>query len=151
MTEVTRGSCWHQNFVPWSCLPLTCGCIVSNDDPGLKLTIFMTVSNLFQMLLYGWQLIEHWVLLYFPVCSNSAYPQHSGERYRINGPLVRQNWPHGYYFNVDWLYLLPNSIGCYGSHYFRVTDVWIMSNFPRDRRLLQRSFSPVSFSFSFFV
>ena len=28
------------------------------------------------------------MLLYFQVCSNSAYPQHSGERYRTNGPLV---------------------------------------------------------------
>ena len=28
------------------------------------------------------------VLMYFQVCSNSAYPQHSGERYRTNGPLV---------------------------------------------------------------
>ena len=27
MTEVTRGFCWHQNFVPWGCLPLTCGYI----------------------------------------------------------------------------------------------------------------------------
>ena len=26
--------------------------------------------------------------LHFQVCSNSAYPQHSGERYRTNGPLV---------------------------------------------------------------
>ena len=40
------------------------------------------------MLLYGWKLIEHWVLLYFQVCSNSAYPQHSRERYRNNSPLV---------------------------------------------------------------
>ena len=39
------------------------------------------------MLLYGWQLIQH-ILMYFQVCSNSAYPQHSGERYRTNGPLV---------------------------------------------------------------
>ena len=59
--------------------------LFSNDDPGLILTIFMTGSNLFLMLLYGWQLIEHWVLLYFQVCSNSAYPQHSGEQYR---PMV---------------------------------------------------------------
>ena len=22
-----RGFCWHQNFVPWGCLPLTCGYI----------------------------------------------------------------------------------------------------------------------------
>ena len=27
MTKVTRGFCWHQNFVPWGCLPLTCGYI----------------------------------------------------------------------------------------------------------------------------
>ena len=26
--------------------------------------------------------------MYFQVCSNSAYTQHSGERYRTNGPLV---------------------------------------------------------------
>ena len=26
--------------------------------------------------------------MHFQVCSNSAYPQHSGERYRTNGPLV---------------------------------------------------------------
>ena len=28
------------------------------------------------------------MLMYFKVCSNSAYPQHSGERYRTSGPLV---------------------------------------------------------------
>ena len=27
MTEVTRGFCWHQNFVPWGCLSLTCSSI----------------------------------------------------------------------------------------------------------------------------
>ena len=63
-------------------------CPFSNDDPGLTLTIFMTGSNLFLLLLYRWQLIEHWVLMYSKVCSNSAYRQHSGERYRTNGPLV---------------------------------------------------------------
>ena len=26
--------------------------------------------------------------MYFEVCSNSAYPQHFGERYRTNCPLV---------------------------------------------------------------
>ena len=26
--------------------------------------------------------------MYFQVCSNSGYPQQSGERYRTNGPLV---------------------------------------------------------------
>ena len=43
----------------------------------------------FRMLLQGWKLKQHWVLMYFQVCSNSTYPQHSGERYRTNGPLVR--------------------------------------------------------------
>ena len=27
MTEVTRGFCWHQNFIPCGCPPLTCGYI----------------------------------------------------------------------------------------------------------------------------
>ena len=39
-------------------------------------------------ILYGWQRIKHQVLRYFQVCSNSAYPQHSGERYSTSGPLV---------------------------------------------------------------
>ena len=46
----------------------------------------------FRMLLHGWKLIQHWVLMYFQVCSNSTYPQHSGERYRTNGPLVLIYW-----------------------------------------------------------
>ena len=29
--------------------------------------------------------------MYFQICSNSAYPQHSGEQYRTNGPLVVDN------------------------------------------------------------
>ena len=32
--------------------------------------------------------------MYFQVCSNSAYPQHSGERYRTNGPLVLNSVPY---------------------------------------------------------
>ena len=35
----------------------------------------------FVMLLHGWKLIEH-VVIYFEGYSNSAYPMHSGERYR---------------------------------------------------------------------
>ena len=27
--------------------------------------------------------------MHFQVCSNSTYPQYSGERYKTNGPLVR--------------------------------------------------------------
>ena len=42
----------------------------------------------FRVLLHGWKLIQHWVLMYFQVCSNSAYPQHSGKWYRTNDPLV---------------------------------------------------------------
>ena len=47
----------------------------------------------FLMLLHEWKLIQHSMLMYFQVCSNSAYPQHSGERYRTIGPLVfRSYW-----------------------------------------------------------
>ena len=46
----------------------------------------MSGSNLFLMLL------EHLVLLYFQVCSNSAYPQGSSEWYRTSGPLVLVLW-----------------------------------------------------------
>ena len=42
----------------------------------------------FQMLLREWKLIQHWVLMYSNFGSDSAYPQHSRERYRTNGPLV---------------------------------------------------------------
>ena len=91
MTIVMRPSCWHQNFGP-NGLSAPAQGLFSNDDPELTLTIFMTGSDLFLMLLYGWQLIEHWVLLYFQVCSYSAYPQHSGEPYRTNGLLVITCW-----------------------------------------------------------
>ena len=39
----------------------------------------------FPMLLHGWKLIQH-IVMYILVCS--AYPVHSGERYRTNGPLI---------------------------------------------------------------
>ena len=65
---------------------------ISYDDLGLTLTIFMRGSNCFRMLLPGWKLIQHWELMYFQDCSNSTYPQHSGERYRTNGPLVYIIW-----------------------------------------------------------
>ena len=60
----------------------------SCDDPGLTLTIFWQCQICFRLLLHRWTLIQHWVLMYFQVYSNSAYPQHSDERYRANGPLV---------------------------------------------------------------
>ena len=56
----------------------------------------------FRMLLHGWKLIQHWVLMYFQVCSNSAYPQHSGERYRTNGPLVYYIWQCHYWYHLKW-------------------------------------------------
>ena len=59
----------------------------SYDDPGLTLTIFMTCSNLFPNA-SAWMKAYKAMLLYFQVCSNSAYPQHSGERYRTSGHLV---------------------------------------------------------------
>ena len=39
------------------------------------------------MLLQGSKLIQH-IVIYFQAYSYSAYPMHSGERYRTNGPLV---------------------------------------------------------------
>ena len=42
----------------------------------------------FRMRLHGWKLIQPCVLMYFQVYSNSAYPQHSSEWYRTNGPLI---------------------------------------------------------------
>ena len=74
-------------LVPSGCMPMPWG-FFQMMTVGWLWPFFMTGSNLFLMLLYTWQLIEQWVLLYFQVCSNSAYPQHSGERYRTNGPLV---------------------------------------------------------------
>ena len=41
----------------------------------------------FLMLLHGWKLVQH-IVKYFQACSNSAYPMHTDERYRTNGPLV---------------------------------------------------------------
>ena len=41
-----------QEFVQSGCMPMPWG-FFSNDDHGLILTIFMTGSNLFVMLLYG--------------------------------------------------------------------------------------------------
>ena len=57
--------------------------------PFVDLCLLWQGQICFGMLLQGWKLIQHWVLMYFQVCSNSTYPQHSGERYRTNGPLVR--------------------------------------------------------------
>ena len=45
-------------LVPSGCMPMPWS-FLQNDDPGLTMTIFMTGSNLFPMLLYGRQLIEH--------------------------------------------------------------------------------------------
>ena len=39
------------------------------------------------MLLHGLKLMKH-IVMYFQACSYSAYPMHSGERYRTIGPLV---------------------------------------------------------------
>ena len=37
--------------------------------------------------------------MYFQVCSNSTYPQHSGEQYRTSGPMV-------FIYKIFELYLL---------------------------------------------
>ena len=60
----------------------------------------------FLMFLHGWKLIKHWLLMYFLVCSNLAYPQQSGERYRTIGPLVH------FYCIFFFLYKIPVSRQC---------------------------------------
>ena len=65
----------------------------SYDDPGWPWPFLWQGQICFRMLLNGWKLIQHWVLMFFQACSNSAYPQHSGERYRTKGPLVlEEGW-----------------------------------------------------------
>ena len=51
----------------------------------------------FLMLLQGSKRIQH-IVIYFQACSNSAYPMHSGERYRSNGPLafIKVGRAHGF-------------------------------------------------------
>ena len=55
--------------------------ISSNEDTRLTLPIFMTWSNLFHDASAWVKLIQH-IVIYFEDYSNSAYPMHSGERYR---------------------------------------------------------------------
>ena len=69
-------------LVPSGCMPMPWGFFC-------KWWSFLWQGQIcFLMLLYGWQLIQHRVLMYLQVYSNSAYPQHSGEQYRTNCPLV---------------------------------------------------------------
>ena len=44
--------------------------------------------------------------MYFQVCSNSTYPQHSGERYRTSGPLLLMEEGFPALFLCLWLLLL---------------------------------------------
>ena len=53
---------------------------------------FHDSKSCFPMPLHGWKLIQH-IFMYFQACSNSAYPQHSGERHRTIGPLISFNSP----------------------------------------------------------
>ena len=49
----------------------------------------------FWMLLHGWKLIQHWVLMYFQVCSNSAYPQQSALRW-----VIQDQWSSGFILKI---------------------------------------------------
>ena len=66
---------------------LKCYHISSTDDTGWPWPFLWHSPICFLMLLHGWKLIQH-IVMYFQACSNSAYPMHSGERYRTIGPLV---------------------------------------------------------------
>ena len=106
MTEVTTGFCWHQNFVPWGCLSLTCSyvhllnhekmCIKSEVEEILfKPAINDHSDEAYPFTSKFWPL---WVVcpcpmaaVYFfsSITNDLIYPQHSGERYMANGPLVQ--------------------------------------------------------------
>ena len=51
MTEVTRSCCWHQNFVPWVCLPLISSYILllNHEKMCIKSEIEEIFLNLQQM------------------------------------------------------------------------------------------------------
>ena len=82
------------NFCPLVCLPLTCGYRLLNDDPGLTLIIFMPRSNLFLMLQYGWQLIEHLVLLFFQQVKQKS--PGTATRKSHSQPLTPEGWEKGH-------------------------------------------------------
>ena len=50
--------CWHQNFVPWGCLPLTCGCIhLLNHE---KMCIKSEVEGILCKLAIRWAIQDQW-------------------------------------------------------------------------------------------
>ena len=58
--------------------------------------------------------------MYFQACSNSEYPQHSGERFRTNGPLVNalvmvKSWINYSYNKIGLMQLSP--MGRYNGKY----------------------------------
>ena len=81
------------------------------------------------------------MLLYFQVCSNSAYPQYLGERYRSNGPLVLN-----YIINPAY----GSSWKCLHRSMTNTTDVLrYVGNDGHCQRLLQLMY--LSFFLSFFL
>ena len=101
MTKVTRGFCWHHNFVPWGCLPLTCGYLhlLNHEKMCIKSEVEEILLNLQQMTILmrpscwhqnfgpnGLSAPAQGLCLNF--FSSITYPRHSGERYRTNGHLV---------------------------------------------------------------
>ena len=60
----------------------------------------------FVMLLLWWKLIQH-IVMYFQGCSNSAYPMHSGERYRtiVLLFLLKFTLFLSWTLDIPWLYL----------------------------------------------
>ena len=74
-------------LVPSDCMPMPLG-LFQMMTLGWPWPFLWHGQICFLMLLYGCQIMQHWVVMYFQICSNSACPQHSGERYRTGGPLV---------------------------------------------------------------
>ena len=69
----------------------------SNAGTGLTLSILMIWSNLFPNASARVKADTAYSHIYFQAYSYSAYPMHSGERYKTNGPLVFIVWrAHGF-------------------------------------------------------
>ena len=75
-------------FVPYAQNIAHAQGLFSDDVPGLTLTVFITGSNLFPDASVWVTAYKALSAMYFQVCSNSAYPQHSGERYRSGSVLL---------------------------------------------------------------
>ena len=75
--------------------------------PWIDLDHFVTWSNLFPNASAWVKAYLQHIVIYFQACSNSAYPQHSGERYRTIDPLVSDFLDC---FRMSWINFLNRTV-----------------------------------------